>query len=279
MFRASVPSGASTGAYEASELRDGGSRYVGKGCLTAVKNVNDIIGPKILGLSELDQVKIDELMIALDGTPNKINLGANALLGVSLAIAKAAAGTKRVPLYRHFADLAGNDKELVLPVPSFNVINGGAHAGNALAFQEFMVLPVGAQTFSEALQIGAEIYHSLKSVTKKRYGQDAVNVGDEGGFAPPIQSNKEGVELLLDAIDKSGHLDKIVLGMDVASSEFFVDGKYDLAKKARKAGSTEPMLSGAELGQFYKDLATQFPIKSIEDPFDQVTVCTIIFNK
>mmetsp|Transcript_10328 Transcript_10328/g.10396 ORF Transcript_10328/g.10396 Transcript_10328/m.10396 type:complete len:469 (-) Transcript_10328:83-1489(-) len=267
-FRASVPSGASTGAYEACELRDGGSRYVGKGVLNAVKNVNEVLGPAIIGKDETDQTGIDKLCIDLDGTPNKAKLGANAILGVSLAVAKAGAGKKGVPLYRHFADLAGNT-ELVMPVPSFNVINGGSHAGNALAFQEFMVLPTGAGSFKEAMQIGAEIYHSLKSVTKKRYGQDAVNVGDEGGFAPPIQSNKEGVELLMDAIEKSGHLNKVILGMDVASSEFYVDGKYDLAKKARKAGSDEPMLSGEELAEFYKGLCKEFPIKSIEDCFDQ----------
>jgi len=208
MFRASVPSGASTGAYEACELRDGGSRYNGKGVLIAVKNVHDVLKPALIGKSELDQTEIDNLMLAIDGTPNKVNMGANAILGISLAVAKAGAARKQVPLYQHFADLAGN-KELVMPVPSFNVINGGSHAGNAvssyfdtlsfrhhqsyffqLAFQEFMVLPTGASSFAEAMQIGAEIYSSLKSVTKKRYGQDAVNVGDEGGFAPPIQSNK-----------------------------------------------------------------------------------------
>lgn len=269
MFRASCPSGASTGAYEACELRDGGKRYVGKGVLNACKNVNTILGPKLMGMNEVDQVIIDETMLAIDGTPNKTNMGANAILGISLAVARAGAAKKQVPLYRHFADLAGNNKELVMPVPSFNVINGGSHAGNALAFQEFMVLPIGASSFSESMQIGAEIYHSLKKVTQKRYGQDAVNVGDEGGFAPPIQSNKEGVELLMDAIDAAGHLDKIILGMDVASSEFHVDGKYDLAKKSRTATSNEPMLSSAELAQFYKDLCKEFPIKSIEDGFDE----------
>jgi len=268
MFRASVPSGASTGAYEACELRDGGSRYNGKGVLIAVKNVHDVLKPALIGKSELDQTEIDNLMLAIDGTPNKVNMGANAILGISLAVAKAGAARKQVPLYQHFADLAGN-KELVMPVPSFNVINGGSHAGNALAFQEFMVLPTGASSFAEAMQIGAEIYSSLKSVTKKRYGQDAVNVGDEGGFAPPIQSNKEGIELLMSAIEKSGHTSKVILGMDVASSEFYVDGKYDLAKKSRTTTSNEPMLTGAELAQFYKDLCKEFPIKSIEDGFDQ----------
>mmetsp|Transcript_16042 Transcript_16042/g.21905 ORF Transcript_16042/g.21905 Transcript_16042/m.21905 type:complete len:255 (+) Transcript_16042:4695-5459(+) len=166
MFRASVPSGASTGAYEACELRDGGSRYNGKGVLIAVKNVHDVLKPALMGKSELEQTEIDNIMLAIDGTPNKVNMGANAILGISLAVAKAGAARKQVPLYQHFADLAGN-KELVMPVPSFNVINGGSHAGNALAFQEFMVLPTGASSFAEAMQIGAEIYSSLKSVTKK----------------------------------------------------------------------------------------------------------------
>lgn len=269
LFRASVPSGASTGTYEACELRDGGDRYVGKGVLKAVKNVIDTLGPKLIGMDEVDQAKIDETMIKIDGTPNKANMGANAILGVSLAVAKAGAAAKGVPLYKHFADLAGNT-DLVMPVPSFNVINGGSHAGNALAFQEFMVLPTGASSFAHSMQIGAEIYHSLKSVTKKKYGQDAVNVGDEGGFAPPIQSNKEGVELLMSAIEAAGHLDKVVLGMDVASSEFYKDGKYDLFAKTRTAGSTEPTLTGAELAQFYKELCAEFPIRSIEDAFDQV---------
>ena len=170
----------------------------------------------MIGLSETEQVLIDELMLSIDGTPTKLKMGANAILGISLAVAKAGAARKSVPLYQHFADLAGN-KDLVMPVPSFNVINGGSHAGNALAFQEFMVLPTGAESFSEAMQIGAEIYHSLKAVTKKIYGQDAVNVGDEGGFAPPIQSNKEGVELLMNAIDKSGHTDKVTALLDTTN--------------------------------------------------------------
>jgi len=267
LFRASVPSGASTGAYEACELRDEDKkRFGGKGVLTAVKNVNEVLGPAIVGKDETDQVLIDELMLGLDGTPNKVKMGANAILGVSLAVAKAGAAKKGVPLYKHFGDLAGN-KDFTMPVPSFNVINGGSHAGNALAFQEFMVLPTGASSFKEAMQIGCEIYATLKTVTKKKYGQDAVNVGDEGGFAPPIQSNKEGVELLMDAIEKSGHLNKVILGMDVAASEFYKDGKYDLFSKV--PGSKEPALTGQELGKFYQDLCKDFPIKSIEDPFDQ----------
>jgi enolase len=237
--------------------------------LTAVNNVNNVLAAQLLGFDETDQEKIDNLMISIDGTPNKSKIGANAILGISLAASKAGAAKKGIPLYKHYAQLAGNDKELVLPVPSFNVINGGSHAGNALAFQEFMVLPTGATNFAESLRIGAEIYHSLKTVTKKRYGQDAVNVGDEGGFAPPIKSNKEGLELLMSAIEAAGHLDKIILGMDVASSEFFVDGLYDLDKKVRQPGSTEKMLTGKELGQFYKELTKEFPILSIEDGFDQ----------
>ena len=173
-------------------------------------------------------------MIELDGTENKSKLGANAILGVSLAVAKAGAAAKGLPLYKYFGHLAGNS-DFVLPVPAFNVINGGSHAGNKLAFQEFMILPTGAKSFSEAMQIGAEVYHNLKSVIKKKYGQDATNVGDEGGFAPNIQSNKEGVELLMSAIEKAGYLDQVKVGMDVASSEFLTkDGKYDLDFKVRR---------------------------------------------
>ncbi|CAM9248914.1 unnamed protein product, partial [Phaeothamnion confervicola] len=268
LFRASVPSGASTGIYEACELRDGGKRYMGKGVEQAVKNVNDIIAPKVLGMDPTNQAGIDKLMKELDGTENKTKLGANAILGVSLAVAKAGAAAKRVPLYQHFADLAGNTAPLVMPVPCFNVINGGEHAGNLLAFQEFMIMPTGAATFKEAMQIGAEVYHNLKSVIKKKYGADACNVGDEGGFAPNIQSNREGAELLVDAIKKAGYEDKVVIAMDVASSEFLKDGKYDLDFKNPKADGTQK-LTGVELGNFYKELAKDFPIVSIEDPFDQ----------
>jgi enolase len=269
VFRASCPSGASTGAYEACELRDGDkNRFGGKGVLTAIKNCNNILGPAIMGKDETEQEMLDQIMIDIDGTPNKVNMGANAILTISLAISKAGAAKRGVPLYQHYADLAGN-KDLVMPVPSFNVINGGSHAGNGLAFQEFMVLPTGADSFSHAMQIGCEIYASLKSVTKRKYGQDAVNVGDEGGFAPPILNNREGVELLMEAIDASGHTDRIILGMDVASSEFCVDGKYDLAKKSRTATSNEPMLTAAEMGKFYQELCKDFPIKSIEDGFDE----------
>jgi len=234
LFRAAVPSGASTGIYEALELRDqDAKRYLGKGVLKAVSNVNDVIAPQLIGKNVLDQEGVDEFLLKLDGTENKEKLGANAILGVSLAVAKAAAAEKGVPLYRHLADLAGV-KEVVLPVPAFNVINGGCHAGNKLAMQEFMLLPVGAPSFKEAMRYGAEVYHTLKSVIKSKYGQDAVNCGDEGGFAPNIQSNKEGLELLKSAIEKAGYTGKVKIGMDVAASEFFKNGKYDLDFKSQQ---------------------------------------------
>lgn len=215
------------------------------------------------------QEAIDELMIQLDGTPNKAKLGANAILGVSLAVAKAGAAQNRIPLYQHFANLAGNTK-LTLPVPSFNVINGGKHAGNALAFQEFMILPVGASTFSDAMRIGCETYSTLKNVIKKKYGQDATNVGDEGGFAPSIESNYEGVELLMEAIKQAGYEKEIKIGMDVAASEFFTkDSKYDLHFKSPPSAKNDGLLTGEQLADLYVDLVNKYPIVSIEDPFDQ----------
>ena len=236
--------------------------------LTAVKNVNDIIGPALKGFDVTQQTKADELMIKLDGTPNKGKLGANAILGVSLALSKAGAAAKKVPLYQHYADLAGN-KDLVLPVPSFNVINGGSHAGNRLAFQEFMILPVGAKSFSEAMMMGCEVYAKLKGVIKKKYGQDACNVGDEGGFAPSIQNNYEGVDLLMEAIKLSGYEAQVKIGMDVAASEFLTkDGKYDLDFKDPK-NDGKMILSGPALADLYKDLCKKYPIVSIEDPFEQ----------
>ncbi|CAN1357106.1 PGH1 [Linum perenne] len=232
LARAAVPSGASTGIYEALELRDGGSDYLGKGVSKAVGNVNTIIGPALIGKDPAEQTAIDTFMVQqLDGTVNewgwcKQKLGANAILAVSLAICKAGAHAKGIPLYKHIANLAGNSK-LVLPVPAFNVINGGSHAGNKLAMQEFMILPTGASSFKEAMKMGAEVYHNLKSVIKKKYGQDATNVGDEGGFAPNIQENKEGLELLKTAIAKAGYTDKVVIGMDVAASEFYGSDKKE----------------------------------------------------
>lgn len=268
MFRASVPSGASTGIYEAVELRDGGKRYLGKGVLKACANVNDVIGPAIVGMNPSAQTDVDEFMLKLDGTANKANLGANAILGVSLALSKAGAAAKGIPLYQHYANLAGNT-DLTLPVPSFNVINGGSHAGNALAFQEFMILPVGASSFTEAMIMGCETYHTLKDVIKAKYGQDACNVGDEGGFAPSIQSNYEGVDLLMEAIKKAGYETEMKIGMDVAASEFLTkSGDYDLDFKTENNDGSM-VYSPSALADIYKDLCSKYPIVSIEDPFDQ----------
>ncbi|RZB92187.1 Enolase isoform B [Glycine soja] len=273
--RAAVPSGASTGVYEALELRDGGSDYLGKGVLKAVENVNSIIAPALLGKDPTKQTEIDNFMVQqLDGTVNewgwcKQKLGANAILAVSLAVCKAGAAVKKIPLYKHIANLAGN-KTLVLPVPSFNVINGGSHAGNKLAMQEFMILPVGASSFKEAMKMGVEVYHHLKAVIKKKYGQDATNVGDEGGFAPNIQENQEGLELLKTAIAKAGYTGKVVIGMDVAASEFYdnKDKTYDLNFKEENNDGSQK-ISGDSLKNVYKSYVTDYPIVSIEDPFDQ----------
>jgi len=275
LSRAAVPSGASTGVYEALELRDGGKDYMGKGVSKAVGNVNKIIGPALIGKDPVDQTGIDNFMVQeLDGTQNqwgwcKQKLGANAILAVSLAVCKAGAHVKKIPLYQHIANIAGN-KTLVMPVPAFNVINGGSHAGNKLAMQEFMILPVGASSFREAMQMGSEVYHHLKAVIKKKYGQDATNVGDEGGFAPNIQENKEGLELLKIAIEKAGYTGKVVIGMDVAASEFYTekDQKYDLNFKEENNNGSQK-ISGSELIKLYESFIEDYPIVSIEDPFDQ----------
>lgn len=271
VFRAAVPSGASTGIYEALELRDGDkSRFLGKGVDKAIANINNTLGPALVDskINVAEQTAIDELMLKLDGTPNKTNLGANAILGVSLAVCKAGAAEKEIPLYRHIAKLAGKDK-VILPVPSFNVINGGSHAGNALAMQEFMIMPTGAKDFQEAMRMGSEIYQHLKSVIKKRYGQDATNVGAEGGFAPNILENKEALDLLQAAIEKAGYTGKIKIAMDVAASEFYKDGKYDLDFKNDKADKVEKLITGEELADVYKSFIKDYPIVSIEDAFDQ----------
>uniref|UniRef100_A0A8C6XGC4 Alpha-enolase n=1 Tax=Naja naja TaxID=35670 RepID=A0A8C6XGC4_NAJNA len=274
-FRAAVPSGASTGIYEALELRDGDkARYLGKGVLKAVEHINKTIAPALIEkkISVVEQEKIDLVMIDLDGTENKSKFGANAILGVSLAACKAGAAEKGVPLYRHIADLADN-KDLILPVPAFNVINGGSHAGNKLAMQEFMILPVGASTFKEAMRIGAEVYHNLKAVIKSKYGKDATNVGDEGGFAPNILENNEALELLKSAIEKAGYPDKIVIGMDVAASEFFRKGKYDLDFKS--PDNPNRYITGEKLGELYQSFIKNFSgeeegrAEGGRDPFDQ----------
>jgi enolase len=278
MFRAAVPSGASTGVYEALELRDQDKgRYLGKGCLTAVKNINDIIGPKLVGLDPTKQTEIDKMMVEeLDGSQNewgwsKAKLGANAILAVSMAVARAGAASKSVPLYKYIAELSGKPTDkYVMPVPSFNVINGGSHAGNRLACQEFMILPVGAKSFKEAMQIGAEVYHSLKGCIKKKYGQDACNVGDEGGFAMPVQDNNEALDVLMEAIEKAGHKDKVKLGTDVAASEFWeAEPKtYNLDFKNDNA-PPEMKKTGEEMIKYYEDWIANYPFVSIEDPFDQ----------
>lgn len=244
--------------------------YPTTGVLKAVENVNKVIGPALIEskLSVVDQKAVDEFLIKLDGTKNKSKLGANAILGVSLAVAKAGAGEKGVPLYVHLADLAGSKKPFVLPVPAFNVINGGSHAGNKLAMQEFMILPTGASSFSEAMKMGTEVYHTLKGVIKAKYGQDATNVGDEGGFAPNIQDNQEGLELLVTAIEKAGYTGKVKIGMDCAASEFYKDGKYDLDFKNPNSDPAN-YLTGQQLADLYKSFAEKYPIVSIEDAFDQ----------
>ena len=269
-FRAAVPSGASTGIYEALELRDKDpKRYKGKGVLKAVENVNSVIGPALIArnIDVTKQSEVDQVMLDMDGTENKSKLGANAILGVSLAVCKAGAAHKGVPLYRHIADIAGN-RDVVLPCPAFNVINGGSHAGNKLAMQEFMILPTGASSFREAMQIGAEVYHTLKGVIKQKYGQDATNVGDEGGFAPNIQDNREGLELLKLAIEKAGYTGRVQIGMDTAASEFYKDGKYDLDFKNPNSDPAK-WLTGAQLTELYHSFVVDYPIVSIEDCFDQ----------
>lgn len=270
-FTASVPSGASTGAYEAHELRDGGSRYMGKGVLQAVENVNTVLADTIMGMDAADQRGIDEAMIKADGTHNKANVGANAILGISLAASKAGAASRGIPLWKHYADIAGNPIPETLPVPCFNVINGGEHAGNKLAFQEFFVIPTGAETFSESMVIGCEVFHNLKKVIKSKFGGDATLIGDEGGFAPPCDV-ESGLEMIMEASKMAGHLDKVTVGLDVASSEFKVAGKdaYDLDFKTSGADKDpSAVLSGDEMIAFYQKLTDTYPIVTIEDPFDQ----------
>ncbi len=254
--RAAVPSGASTGENEAVELRDGDDlRYLGKGVLTAVENVNGKINDEIQGLDCLDQTLIDETMIGLDGSSNKANLGANAILAVSLANARAAAATLEIPLYRYI----GGANAKTLPVPMMNILNGGAHADNNVDFQEFMVMPVGAENFSEALRMGAEIFHNLKGVLKSR--GYSTSVGDEGGFAPNLKSNEEAVETILEAIDKAGYLagENVMLALDPAASEFYKDGKYIFKKSDKRE------LSSEEMAAYWTDWCDKYPIISIED--------------
>ncbi len=254
--RAAVPSGASTGAFEAVELRDGGKRYLGKGVEKAIKNVNDVIAPEIVGLDAQDQRLIDQTMIDLDGTKNKAKLGANSILGVSLAVAKASAEHADLSLFKY----VGGNNAHVLPVPMMNILNGGAHADTNVDIQEFMVAPIGADTFKESLRWGAEIYHSLKSVLKKR--GLATSIGDEGGFAPNLDSNRAALDLILEAVELAGFKagKEIALAMDVAATEFHENGKYAFEGK---------QLTSAEMIAYYSSLVDAYPLVSIEDPLDE----------
>ncbi len=256
--RAAVPSGASTGAHEAVELRDGdGERYLGKGVLKACTNVEEIIGEEIIGLDVFDQRYIDQLMLDLDGTPNKSKLGANAMLAVSLAVAKAAAEAAEMPLYRYIGGVNAH----MLPVPMMNIINGGSHADNSIDFQEFMIMPVGAEFFSEGLRMGVEVFHHLKSVLKKK--GYSTNVGDEGGFAPNIKSNEEAIETVLQAIEAAGYRagEDIVIALDPAASEFYDEESkmYHLKK------STGDKLTSSQMVAYWKEWCNKYPIFSIED--------------
>jgi enolase len=262
--RAAVPSGASTGILEALELRDGGNAFLGKHVTKAISNVNDILGKKLIGFDVREQNIIDEEMIKIDGTDNKSKLGANAILSVSLANAKLAALLSQKPLFEYLNILAYNKERdnYLLPLPCCNIINGGEHAGNDLAIQEFMVLPVGAKSFSNALQNVAEVYQTLKKLLKQNYGPSAINVGDEGGFAPNLSLTSEAVDIIIEAIETAGFLmgTDFVLGMDAAASEFYEDGLYNIDGKK---------LTNEELLEYYLDLLRDYPFKSIEDPFDE----------
>jgi enolase len=252
--RASVPSGASKGKLEALELRDNEESYHGKSVNKAIRNVKNTISPNLKGMDVREQRSIDELMIKLDGTENKERLGANALLACSLAAAKTAADGLCLPLYQYLGGVAS----CVLPVPALNVINGGEHAGNALDIQEHMILPIGVKSFSKAIQAGSEVYQELKQLIKKKYGINAINVGDEGGFAPPMKGYNEPFDLLVKVLEETGYDNEIKIGVDAAASTFYKNGKYSISKKNY---STE------ELVDFYKELAGEYPIISIEDGF------------
>jgi len=254
--RAAVPSGASTGAFEAAELRDGGTRYLGKGVADAVANVKNKIAPAVVGRDAFDQRGLDQAMIDLDATVNKSSLGANAILGVSLAVAKAAAQSKNQPFYSFIGGPSAN----LLPIPMMNILNGGAHADTNVDIQEFMIAPIGADSFKEALRWGAEIYHNLKAVLKKR--GLATSIGDEGGFAPNLDSNRAALDLIVEAVEKAGYKvgSQIALAMDVAATEFYQNGKY-----AFEGGS----LTAAEMIAYYKGLVDSYPMVSIEDPLSE----------
>ena len=260
--RAAVPSGASTGEHEAVELRDGGKDYMGKGVLNAIKNVNDVIAEKLLGFSVFEQNLIDETMRELDGTPNKSKLGANAILGVSLAVAKAAANELGMPLYRYVGGVSAN----TLPVPMMNIINGGSHSDAPIAFQEFMIMPVKAKDFSEAIKMGTEIFHNLKKVLHDRGLSTAV--GDEGGFAPTLDGTEDALDTILKAIEKAGYKggEEVMIALDCAAAEFYVDGKYDYTKFE---GDTGKIRTSEEQASYLAELSSKYPIISIEDGMDE----------
>ncbi|RAK66793.1 phosphopyruvate hydratase [Hymenobacter edaphi] len=258
--RAAVPSGASTGKHEAVELRDDDkSKYMGKGVLTAVDNVNSKIAEELVGFSVFEQALLDRIMLELDGTPNKANLGANAILGVSLAAARAAAQEAGMPLYRYVGGVGAN----TLPVPMMNILNGGSHADNSIDFQEFMIMPVGAKSFSEAMRWGSEIFHHLKAVLKKK--GLSTNVGDEGGFAPNIESNEAAIEVVLQAIETAGYKpgDDVMIALDAAASEFYSDGHYHFKK------SSGDKLTSSEMANYWAEWTRKYPIISIEDGLDE----------
>ena len=259
LSRASVPSGASTGKHEALELRDGGKRYLGKGVLKAVSNVNRAIVAKLVGRDCTKQKEIDELMIELDGTSNKSMLGANAILAVSMAVCKAGASESNLPLYAYVCEMV-DSKRLTLPVPQMNVINGGLHAGIENDVQEHLIIPYGAESFSDALRMCSETYHTLKKKLKERFGNSAIHVGDEGGFVPPLKSVDERLEFISEAIEELGYTQEFALGIDAAASEFYHDGKYRILEKE---------YSVAELSDFYGELCERFQLVSIEDGFSE----------
>ncbi|WP_299527068.1 phosphopyruvate hydratase [uncultured Lutibacter sp.] len=260
--RAAVPSGASTGEHEAMELRDGGKDYMGRGVLTAVKNVNEIIAEELLGTSVFEQNYIDQLMIDLDGTKNKSKLGANAILGVSLAVAKAAANELEMPLYRYVGGVSAN----TLPVPMMNIINGGSHSDAPIAFQEFMIMPVKAKNFTEALKMGSEIFHNLKKLIHDRGLSTAV--GDEGGFAPKFDGTEDAIETVLKAIENAGYKpgDEVMLALDCAAAEFYVNGKYDYTKFE---GDKGVIRTSEQQADYLAELSSKYPIISIEDGMDE----------
>ena len=256
-FRASVPSGASKGKYEAVELKDGGKRLFGQGVLKAVGNIKEIIEPNLKGKDVLNQKKIDQTLIQLDNTKDKSKIGANAILAVSIACCQAGAKAKNISLYKYISQISNSTFKL--PQPCFNVLNGGAHAGNDLDIQEFMIIPQ-MESFKENLRIGVEIYQKLKKILEKRFGKSAVNLGDEGGFAPPLNKTKQALDLIREAIKSAGYIGKVKIGLDCAASEFFKKGKYILESKK---------FNSEELLNFYEGLAKEYPILFFEDPFEQ----------